>query len=51
MVIIFIMLVFGVIGGFWAQSKRLNPWLWGIVCGLFPVIGLIVLAFQKPATT
>lgn len=49
MVIIVIMLVFGAVGGFWANAKGLSPVLWAVVCGLFPLIGLIILAFQKPA--
>lgn len=50
MVIIVIMLVFAAIGGFWASAKGLSVALWAIVCGLFPLIGLIILAFQKPVT-
>jgi hypothetical protein len=49
MVIVVVMLVFGAIGGFWASSKSLNPWLWALLCACFPVIGLIILAFQRPA--
>lgn len=48
MFIFVIMLVFGVAGGFWARSKNRNPFGWGLLCGAFPLIGLIVLAFQKP---
>lgn len=49
MVILVIPVIFGVIGGFWANAKGLNVALWAIVCGLLPIVGLIILAFQKSA--
>lgn len=50
MVFFVIVVVFAFIGGYWAHTKGRNPVLWGIICGLFPVIGLVILAFQKPVT-
>lgn len=47
LVLFIIPIVFGFIGGFWAAAKQLNPIVWGVVCGLLPVIGLVILAFQK----
>jgi len=44
---IIIGLIFGGIGAAWANSKHLNPLLWGIVCFFTGFIGLIILAFQK----
>lgn len=48
MVILAIPLIFGLIGGFWANAKGLNVALWAILCGLLPLIGLVILAFQQP---
>jgi len=45
--IILVFVISGLIGAFWASSKNKNPFLWGILCFLFPVIGLIFLAFAK----
>jgi hypothetical protein len=45
--IIGVALILGLIGAFWAQSKNLNPFLWGVLCTLLPVLGLLILAFRK----
>jgi hypothetical protein len=48
MFILVFLLVFGVIGGIWASAKRRNPIGWGLLCAFLPLIGLVILAFQKP---
>ena len=45
-VIFIIMIVAALIGGFVAQSKGKNVFLWFILCGFFP-IALIFLFFMK----
>lgn len=45
-VIFVIMIVAALIGGFVAQSKRKNVFLWFILCGVFP-LALIFLCFMK----
>lgn len=37
----------GLIGAFWAQSKNKNALLWGVLCALFPVVGLLFLAMSS----
>lgn len=39
--------VSGLIGAFWAQSKNKNWLLWGLLCLVFPIVGLVFLAFAK----
>jgi hypothetical protein len=45
--ILIIPVVLGLIGAFWAKSKNLSAGLWGILCFILPVIGLVILAFKK----
>lgn len=46
MIFIVILLVAALIGGFMAQAKGKNVFLWFILCGLFP-IAVVFLAFMK----
>jgi hypothetical protein len=48
MIAIVIMLGFGLVGYFVAKSKGKQPILWAVICALFPLIGLIILAFLRP---
>ncbi|PSM19845.1 hypothetical protein [Nitratireductor sp. StC3] len=48
-ILILIGLVFAGVGAAWASSKNLSPFLWGLLCFFTGFIGLIILAFRKPA--
>lgn len=47
MPLLFVFLISGLIGGFIAQAKRKNVFLWFVLCGLFPLIGIVVLLMKK----
>lgn len=47
MFILLIAIVSGLIGGFIANSKGKNVFLWFILCALFPLVGLVVLLLLK----
>jgi hypothetical protein len=51
MIAIVVMLGFGVVGYLVAKSKGRQPMLWAVICALFPLIGLIILAFLRPELT
>lgn len=48
MFLLLIPLIFGGIGAAIASSKNLNPVAWGLLCFLLPVLGLLILIFQRP---
>ncbi len=47
MVIIVVIIVFGILGAAIASGKNRNALGWGLLCALFPLIGLIVLLFMS----
>lgn len=47
MIILVIALLFGLIGGFMANAKGKNVFLWFALCALFPLIGILILLFSK----
>jgi len=42
-VYVLIMVVFGVIGATLAESRNREPVVWGIICALFPLLGILIL--------
>lgn len=51
MFLLVIPLIFGVLGAAIAASKNRNPIGWGLLCFLLPLLGLIILVFQKTQTS
>jgi hypothetical protein len=54
MIALIIPLLSCLIGAFWAASKNRNPFLWGVLCFLLPLIGQVLLAVvgdDKPLDT
>ncbi|WP_296737971.1 hypothetical protein [Mesorhizobium sp.] len=47
MLIFIVAAIFGGIGAYWANAKNLNPVTWGVVCAIFPLIGLFLLALRR----
>jgi hypothetical protein len=45
--IFMVMIVFAIIGGFFAKSKGRDPLGWALICGMTGIIGIIVLAFMS----
>lgn len=44
---VIVWLFWALVIGLFAKRKNLNPWVWGLVGGLFWPVGLVALAFMN----
>lgn len=44
MIILVFLIIFAIIGGVMASSRRRSPLLWGFICFFTGIIGIVILA-------